>query len=102
MQTETLDVLTAPLSAAWRKSPAIRAEFGDNFASFSAFFRAQTNGRVRIKGASQSRPAIAYGAQGDTGPGASAILQTWNSDSGLRSAFCNDVNGYVAFCEAAG
>ena len=36
--------------AEWKKSPAIRAEFGDDFERFQAYRRAEAEGRLRRPG----------------------------------------------------
>lgn len=44
------DPVSVEAAARWKREPALRAEFGDNFDTYAAFERAQAAGKIRIHG----------------------------------------------------
>lgn len=47
------DPISVEATARWKREPALRAEFNDDFNTFAAFERARTAGRIRIQGQPQ-------------------------------------------------
>jgi len=103
--------------AEWRKSAALRAEFGGDLDSYIAYTKAVNNGRVRLYSRKSYldtvKPAAALTATqtdnkppaGGKGAPSEAPLEDvckadWSKSAALRAEFGGDLDSYIAYTKA--
>lgn len=101
--SKSKNVILAEAQAAWDASPALRAEFGGDFASYCAYCQATNRGRVKMFGTNGShRYTQADAPPANAAPAArkSATRAQWDASPDLRAEFFDNFEVFAAYSRA--